>query len=142
MSIGTVWTIGGLAPVSSAIPNGRGALITSGTNAPLYTSPFSTARPKAKEDAENHENRLAKALELDRVGRVFEFRGLDSTPSPRPLAVRKGELQPRTVWAGTEWTTAVRFYPNPYFGIQLTTSREGQSLVGLQYFNEDQADTI
>ena len=117
MSIGTVWTIGGLAPVSSAVPNGRGGLITSGTNAPLYTSPFSTARPKAKEDAENHENRIAKALELDRVGRVFEFRSLGSTPSPRPLTVRKSEVQPRTVWAGTEWTTAVRLHLNPYSGM-------------------------
>lgn len=103
MSVGTIWRVGGLAPVSG-VSDGRGGLIGSGTNAPLYTTSF-TAKPKAQEDKERHENRLAEALELDRVGRVFEFRdpatsplrlfGEDSgTPSGKDL---------KTSWLGTEW---------------------------------------
>ncbi|KAK0100681.1 hypothetical protein ONS95_007132 [Cadophora gregata] len=103
VSVGTIWRVGGLAPVSG-VSNGRGGLIGSGTNAPLYTTSF-TAKPRAQEDKERHENRLAEALELDRVGRVFEFRD----PSTSPLKAfmdEKGSPAARdhkTSWLGTEW---------------------------------------
>ncbi|KAH7407215.1 WD40-repeat-containing domain protein [Cadophora sp. MPI-SDFR-AT-0126] len=103
VSVGTIWRVGGLAPVSG-VPNGRGGLIGSGTNAPLYTTSF-TAKPRAQEDKERHENRLAEALELDRVGRVFEFR--DSSTLPLKASVEeKGKSSARdlkTSWLGTEW---------------------------------------
>jgi hypothetical protein len=80
-------------------------LVGSGTNAPLYTASFSAARPKAQEDLQNHEDRLAEALELDRNARVLEFRDPSSSPSKPPTIGRtKGsELDSRTVWDGTEW---------------------------------------
>jgi meiosis-specific APC/C activator protein AMA1 len=83
----------------SGVPDGRGGLLGSGTNAPLYTTTFS-ARPKAEEDLAQHEHRLAEALGLDRVARVLEFRA-DS--SKRPNSTSKRDI--KTVWMGTEWIT-------------------------------------
>lgn len=99
MSVGTIWTVGGVAPSApSGVPNGRGGLLGSGTNARLYTTSFSDAHSKVKEDAEKekYENRLADALHLDRISRVFEYRDPFSSP-PKVL-----ELE-RTSWTGTEW---------------------------------------
>lgn len=105
MSVGTVWTVGGLAPFSTGVPNGRGGLLSSGTNAPLYTTPFSNARPKAQEEMEKHEGRLAEALEIDRSTRVLEFR--DPTISPSRVGEHERnnsfEQERKTLWNGTEW---------------------------------------
>lgn len=83
----------------SGVPDGRGGLLGSGTNAPLYTTTFS-ARPKAEEDSEQHERRLAEALGLDRVARVLEFR--DDSPKRLNSASKRDT---KTVWMGTEWIT-------------------------------------
>jgi len=100
-----VWTVGGLAPFSTGVPNGRGGLLGSGTNAPLYTTPFSNARPKALEEMKKHEGRLAEALGIDRSARVLEFRDPSISP-PRPVENDKNkiaELERKTIWNGTEW---------------------------------------
>lgn len=104
MSVGTVWSVGGLAPFTTGVSNGRGRLLGSGTNAPLYTTSFSAAKPKAQEDSEKHEGRLAEALELDRVSRVLEFREHTSSPQ-RPSASARADsgVELKTVWKGTEW---------------------------------------
>lgn len=105
MSIGTVWTVGGLAPVSTGVPSGRGGLLASGTNAPLYTTTFSAARLNANEDLEKHEGRLAEALELDRVSRVLEFRDPSASPLKQASHSRTRSVEPeaKTFWKGTEW---------------------------------------
>jgi hypothetical protein len=79
--------------------------LVSGTNSPLYTTSFSTARPNANEDLEKHEGRLAEALELDRVARVLEFRDPPAAPlKPIPLTGCRGrDPELKTVWRGTEW---------------------------------------
>ena len=104
VSVGTIWTVGGLAPASTGIPTGRGGLLGSGTNAPLYTTSFSAVRPKAKEDLENHEARLALALDFDRAGRIFEFR---ESPSPQRHPREDYGKEPlpeqKSTWTGTEW---------------------------------------
>jgi len=106
VSVGTIWRVGGLAPPSLGVSNGRGGLLGSGTNAPLYTTSFSAARPKAQEETENHENRVAHALELDRISRVLEFRDLSTLPQkPLTLKERQTELESKTIWTGTEWAT-------------------------------------
>lgn len=97
--------MGGLAPFSTGVPNGRGGFMGSGTNAPLYTTPFSVARQKTQEDMENHESRLAEALEIDRSTRVLEFRDPSMSP-PQPVTSdrkKKSETEHKTVWNGTEW---------------------------------------
>jgi meiosis-specific APC/C activator protein AMA1 len=103
VSLGSAWTVGGLAPLSIGVPNGRGGLIGSGTNAPLYTTSFSSAAPKADEDRDKHEGRLAKALELDRVQRVFDFSN-SMTLGPAFTGKHKyAEVSSKTIWSGTEW---------------------------------------
>jgi meiosis-specific APC/C activator protein AMA1 len=104
VSVGTIWRVGGLAPPSLGVSNGRGGLMGSGTNAPLYTTSFSAARPRAQEESENHENRLAHALELDRVSRVLEFRDFSTSLKKHlTLKERQIELDSKTTWTGTEW---------------------------------------
>lgn len=106
MSVGTIWSVGGLAPTSAGVPDGRGGLLGSGTNAPLYTTSFISAKPRAKEDLELHESRIAQALDMDRVGRILEFR--DTPPLPRPSPPSRDQSQNmkpelKTAWEGTEW---------------------------------------
>ncbi|KAM3087434.1 hypothetical protein ACMFMG_001524 [Clarireedia jacksonii] len=105
VSVGTVWAVGGIAPASAGISNGRGGLMGSGTNAPLYTTSFSASRPKAQDDSEKHEDRLAQALDIDRVQRVFEFRHPAVSPpkSPTNGKGKKHTLHEKTQWNGTEW---------------------------------------
>lgn len=106
MSVGTIWAVGGIAPVSTAILDGHGGFLGSGTNAPLYTTSFSAARPKAQEDLVNHENRLADALGLDRVQRVFEYRLWSPyalKPELTPKCIDAKEVS-RTTWNGSQWT--------------------------------------
>jgi meiosis-specific APC/C activator protein AMA1 len=77
----------------------------SGTNAPLYTTSFSASRPKAQDDSEKHEDRLAQALDIDRIQRVFEFRHPAVSPpaSPTNGKGKKPKLYAKTHWNGTEW---------------------------------------
>jgi meiosis-specific APC/C activator protein AMA1 len=104
VSLGSAWTVGGLAPLSIGVSNGRGGLIGSGTNAPLYTTSFSSAAPKVEEDRDKHEGRLAKALELDRIRRVFDFADISISPERVFTGKRKhAESESMTVWSGTEW---------------------------------------
>jgi meiosis-specific APC/C activator protein AMA1 len=104
VSVGTVWTVGGLAPMNVSIPDGRGRLLGTGTNATLYTTSFSTARPMAEEEMEKHEGRLAEALQLDRVTRVLEFRNPSIFPPKPTITARENNLkETKTVWKGTEW---------------------------------------
>lgn len=106
VSTGTVWTVGGLAPPSVAIPDGRGRLISSGTNAPLYTTSFSSSKPKIEEDRERHEGRLARALDLDRCQRIYDFKHPESPSEARSIRLKKRRnmnLDNQTTWKGTEW---------------------------------------
>ncbi|KAM3158196.1 hypothetical protein ABEW05_001222 [Botrytis cinerea] len=105
VSVGTVWAVGGVAPVSAGISDGRGGMLGSGTNAPLYTTSFSASRPKAQEDFEKHEDRLAQALDIDRTQRVFEFRDPLATPPATPFdsKFKRHIFDTKTTWNGTEW---------------------------------------
>jgi meiosis-specific APC/C activator protein AMA1 len=105
VSFGTVWTVGGLAPLSSGVQSGHGGLLASGTNAPLYTTSFLAARSNAIEEMEKHEGRLAEALELDRASRVLEFRDPSGSPlrAVYPPGSKCSKQKPKTVWKGTEW---------------------------------------
>ena len=95
--------MGGLAPVLPGGSNGRGGLLGHGTNAPLYTTSFTAARPKAREDTERHQGRLAEALELDRAQRVLEFR--ENAPSQKHLTAKHMDIDPgaKTAWKCGEW---------------------------------------
>jgi hypothetical protein len=99
-----VWSVGGTAPGGGvAVDGGRGRLVSSGTNAPLYTTSFSNLKPKSEEDQEKHEGRLALALKIDRVQRVLDFGGFSTFPRCNKK-VRPSFKSAKTTWTGTEWT--------------------------------------
>jgi hypothetical protein len=83
MSQGAVWGIGGgsatLGDSVAGVSDGRGRLLGSGTNAPLFSSNFLSRRDSSAE-LDVHERRLAMALELDTASRVFTYSTAQSSP--------------------------------------------------------------
>lgn len=99
-SNGTIWTVGGLAPGGTAINNGRGQLVRSGTNARLFRTSFRASNTKPEEDSQKHEARLAAALGLDRTQRTL------NTKIPSKIAIHYPKLSTQVVptqWNGAEW---------------------------------------
>ncbi|KAK1754358.1 hypothetical protein QBC47DRAFT_402774 [Echria macrotheca] len=95
VSRGTVWSVGGVVPGLAAVDNGRGQFVQSGTNARLFRTPYPKNKPKAEEEREKHEARIALALGMDQAHRVLETK-----------ATRRPEINKReraTTWNGTEW---------------------------------------
>ncbi|KAH8160751.1 hypothetical protein CIB48_g7492 [Xylaria polymorpha] len=113
VSHGAVWSVGGTAPSGVAVDGGRGRLLSSGTNARLYTTSFSNLRPKSEEDQEKHEDRLALALSLDRAQRVLNFGGFSTFPRCKKKT-RPPLLSSRTTWTGTEWANDARSAPSQF----------------------------
>ncbi|KAK8040024.1 hypothetical protein PG993_008435, partial [Apiospora rasikravindrae] len=105
VSAGSMWTVGGMAPAGgSAVDTGRGLLLESGTNAPLYRAPFASGRPRSSEDNERHEGRLAQALDINRAQRVLAYDNFSTFPRCK-RKVSGQHFIPRvtTTWTGTEW---------------------------------------
>ncbi|MCJ1464737.1 hypothetical protein MMC07_003350 [Pseudocyphellaria aurata] len=111
-SIGAVWNVGGniattsLGPVQG-IPDGRGGMLGSGTNAPMYTSNFLKGRLNEQEQ-DCFEGRLAAALDIDQTRRMFnssqspEYGGRTSS-SPDKTQQRLPYRDTRTKWKDGEW---------------------------------------
>ncbi|KAI1146953.1 WD40-repeat-containing domain protein [Nemania diffusa] len=110
VSHGAVWSVGGTAPSGVAVDGGRGRLVSSGTNARLYTTSFSNLKPKSEEDQEKHEGRLALALKMDRVRRVLDFDGYSTFPRCKKKT-RPPLLSSKTTWTGTEWANDAHAAP-------------------------------
>ncbi|KAF3070588.1 putative WD repeat-containing protein C13G6.08 [Daldinia childiae] len=101
VSSGAVWSVGGLAP--GGVDDGRGRRVSSSTNARLYATAFSDARPKSEDEQEKHEGRLALALKIDRIQRILDFDGYSTFPRCKHkerLLLR----ETRTTWTGSEWS--------------------------------------
>lgn len=111
VSHGAVWSVGGTAPSGVAVDGGRGRLVSSGTNARLYTTSFSNLKPKSEEDQEKHEGRLALALKMDRVRRVLDFDGYSTFPRCKKKT-RPPLLSSKTTWTGTEWANDAHAAPS------------------------------
>jgi hypothetical protein len=58
-----------IGPVTG-IPDGRGGFLSSGTNAPMYTSQFLEG-DSPDQDLERHERRLAAALDIDQANKIL-----------------------------------------------------------------------
>lgn len=99
VSQGTVWTVRGVVPSAAAVDNGRGQLIQSGTNARLFRTAFPTPKPKAEEELEKHEARIAAALGMDRTQRIL---GTNMTYERRENAQARA-MKASTQWNGAEW---------------------------------------
>lgn len=105
VSAGAVWNVGGSSIVNDTVvgvPNGRGGLLGSGTNAPLYTSMF-LSRPDPEAALEVYEQRLALALDIDQIDRILDHSTptspLTATPNSTPSPTR-GSAH---VWRDSAW---------------------------------------
>ena len=104
-SAGAVWNVGGtmLGP-TPGVPNGRGGLLGSGTNAPMYTSTF-FEKETQHQSLERFEARVAAALDIDQTSRVFEIyqppdRGRSRTISGNG---RQRIRSSTTIWRDGQW---------------------------------------
>ncbi|KAK0741786.1 WD40-repeat-containing domain protein [Apiosordaria backusii] len=97
ISHGAVWSVGGMAPGSAAVNNGRGQLVTSSTNARHFRSNFPMLQPKPNEQREKYGARIAVALGLDRAEKVLKI--------SLPQRVNVNPLNPHnpTKWNGVQW---------------------------------------
>ena len=89
------------------LPNGRGGVIGSGTNAPMYTSRFLDGETP-DQDLERLEGRLAAALDIDQTSRVLEIPGSPLKPghaSTGSLASKRRYpfIDSRTRWEHGTW---------------------------------------
>ncbi|KAI2484109.1 WD40 repeat [Pyrenophora tritici-repentis] len=105
ISTGAVWNVGGPSAVSDTVvgvSTGRGRMLGSGTNAPLYKSAFlNRADPEAELEA--YERRLALALDVDQTDRIFQHSSL-----PAPQSPSHGGPVPQTThtWRDGAWRLA------------------------------------
>lgn len=113
VSHGAVWSVGGIAPPGGAVEAGRGRLVSSGTNARLYTTTFSNLKPKSEEEQEKHEGRLALALKMDRVRRILDFDGFSTFPRCKKKT-RPSLPSTKTTWTGTEWANDAHSLPSQF----------------------------
>lgn len=110
VSVGAVWSVGGSSAVSSdtvvGVSNGRGGMLGSGTNAPLYTSMF-LSRSDPEAELEAYERRLALAFDVNRADRVLEHfptpYGSPNTATSSSAASNAGGPT-KHVWRDNAWT--------------------------------------
>ncbi|KNG44964.1 meiosis-specific apc c activator protein ama1 [Stemphylium lycopersici] len=102
ISAGAVWNVGGPSAVSDtvvAVSTGRGRMLGSGTNAPLYRSAFlNRADPEA--ELEVYGRRLALALDIDQTDRIFQH---TSSPLAWSSSDSSSPSHPKHVWRDSAW---------------------------------------
>ncbi|KAF2839684.1 WD40 repeat-like protein, partial [Patellaria atrata CBS 101060] len=104
VSVGAVWNVGGSSIVSDssiAVPDGRGGMIGSGTNAPLYKSAF-LDQIDPDSQGETFERRLALALDLDRTERILGS-VLSKNAENHNDGNRLGDFYTNTTWKDNQW---------------------------------------
>lgn len=97
----SVWSVGGVAPNHGAVDDGRGGLVQSGTNAPMFNTLFPPSKPKAQEDVEKHEARLASAFDIDWSSRILGFDNLSLRLEKQHMK-SDPVLRKKTHWEGTQ----------------------------------------
>ncbi|MCJ1392484.1 hypothetical protein MMC18_005351 [Xylographa bjoerkii] len=104
-SAGAVWNVGGtmLSP-ATGVPNGRGGLLGSGTNAPMYTSTF-FGKETQHQSLERFEGRVAAALDIDQISRILEISQQPDHGRSRTLSGngRERMQSPTTIWRDGQW---------------------------------------
>jgi len=115
-SAGAVWNVGGnsqlthTGPVRS-VSNGRGGFVSSGSNAPMYTTQFFND-DTLNQDLEVLEGRLAAALEIDQTRRILDISRApvqSRSVSKCAIGAKRKHLyvEPRTRWKDGEWSLDV-----------------------------------
>lgn len=112
---GSVWNVGAgtnAGDGAGAVHDGRGGVLGSGTNAPLFTAPFLT-RNDTSGELDLFERRLALAFDIDQSSRVvggIEGSQSSNTPSRAQLRTCYSPSSPNaqspegdTVWKDSEW---------------------------------------
>ncbi|KAF2866117.1 WD40-repeat-containing domain protein [Massariosphaeria phaeospora] len=106
VSAGAVWNVGGSAAVSDTVvgvSNGRGGMLGSGTNAPLYSSMF-LSRSDPDAELEAYEHRLALAFDVDQTDRVLQHSTPPTKPfTPSPSSVGLLPTHTKHVWSNNAW---------------------------------------
>ncbi|POS76877.1 WD domain-containing protein [Diaporthe helianthi] len=97
----SIWSVGGVAPSHGAVDDGRGGLVQSGTNAPMFNTMFPPLKPRAQEDVEKHEARLASAFEIDWSSRILGCEG-HTVRSKKQHRKSDPVLRKRTHWEGSQ----------------------------------------
>jgi hypothetical protein len=103
VSTGAVWNVGGPSAVSdtvTGVSTGRGSMLGSGTNAPLYTSTFlNRADPEAELEA--YERRIALALDVDQTERILQHSPTHSTSYK--TSIGDSEAHMKHTWRDSAW---------------------------------------
>lgn len=85
------------------VDDGHGRLLRSGTHARVFNASFVSASSNTVENSEKYHGRIASALDIDRVRRIFEF----NSPAIRypPLSTRNvnAYLANKAIWNGFRW---------------------------------------
>jgi hypothetical protein len=108
ISAGAVWNVGGSSVASDTVvgvSNGRGGMLGSGTNAPLYTSMF-LSRFDPEAELEAYERRLALAFDVDQTDRILEHSTSPSNPlaGKSSIATSSPSIHTKHVWKDNAWT--------------------------------------
>ncbi|KAH0556673.1 hypothetical protein GP486_005527 [Trichoglossum hirsutum] len=118
-SVGAFWNAGAAAAAAigpiAGVQDGRGRLLGSGTNAPMYNSRFLEG-DTPDQDLEKHEGRLALAFDVDQAEKVLGFAGSSDEGSGNGSwlgkrsrscsAIVRGagcSHDTRTIWRDSKW---------------------------------------
>jgi hypothetical protein len=128
ISDGAVWNVGGPAAAQIAPPtataDGRGGLLSSGTNAPLYVAHF-LDHETSDQGSRRHEDRLALALEVDPATRIL------SNIRPELMSRRDHSADRRSYdWRNNAWTRGD--YQQRKFGIHSHRKRRSRGHSAIQ----------
>ena len=121
ISIGAIWNVGGtlaarITPLTG-VSDGHGGLLSSGSNAPMFTSHF-IDRNTSDYYRQRHENRVALALDIDPTGRILAHIQ-DTTMPDRP-----SPGQSRIFWPDSPWNAADVHRGKRGFSLSWSTSFE------------------
>jgi len=102
----------------SAVDDGRGRLILSGTNARLFLTSFPSHRSKSDEERVRHEHRIEHALRLDRAKRMLPLNRACVVQQERSGWMRFSAGD-RVSWNGAGWARSHRPMSmlSHYFGL-------------------------
>ena len=108
-SAGAVWNVGGTMFISgpgpiTGVSDGRGGVLGSGTNAPMFSSRF-FEQETSDQILERFEGRIAAALELDQTSRTLSIsRSPERDRIGRSLNAGNKRKQPaQTAWKDGQW---------------------------------------
>ncbi|EWG52744.1 hypothetical protein FVEG_11389 [Fusarium verticillioides 7600] len=102
VSMGAMWSVGGLAPNAIATDDGQGHLVRRGTNARVFPTLFQESLVSTSVEKEKHEGRIASALNIDQVRKILEFARAQRIPRSLKQHGLHADFS-HTSWNGYQW---------------------------------------